>query len=119
MRNAASRRDAIPRIEVIGEGGKPHASGREARLGREAARRDCKRFGPGRYPATDATVQIPLSAAEYIYLGVLRYGFAADVESAGASGATGSRCGLRRYPGGRVALRAGRCAFLGRGRERR
>src|SRR5213592_1638130 len=74
MRNAASRRDAIPRIEGIGEGGqtaclKPAAA---HWMWPTVPRR--QRFGPGRYPATDTTVQIPLSAAEHIYHGVLRYG---------------------------------------------
>src|SRR6266702_2674285 len=108
MRNAASRRDAVPRIEGIGEGGQTPCLKLAAAhwMWPTAPRR--QRFGPGRYPATDTTVQIPLSAAEHIYHGVLRYGLRAHTEFTGAPVATASRCGLRRYPGGRVAPRAGR-----------
>src|SRR5207247_6255762 len=108
MRNAASRRDAVPRIEGTGEVGQTACPKLAATpwTWRTAPRR--QRFGPGRYPATDTTVQIPLSAAEHIYHGVLRYGLRAHTEFTGAPAATASRCGLRRYPRGRVALRAGR-----------
>src|SRR6266566_3297896 len=86
MRNAASRRDAIPRIEGIGEGGQTPCLKLAAAhwMWPTAPRR--QRFGPGRYPATDTTVQIPLSAAEHIYHGVLRYGLRAHTEFTGAPG---------------------------------